>query len=203
MKLKSLFAVAALVLAPAFAAATPNLLTNGSFENPNIAPGTWTILGGIPGWTAAPGLGVEVRDQNTGTAYDGTQFVELDTTGNSWISQSVETVGGAHYILSFAYSPRIGVANTSNKIEVWWNGVKVGSANGSGVGLSDHMWQVYEFDLYGIFGPSQLKFSAAGNSDSLGGSLDDVRLLVPEPAMPALILAGLGLAGLVARRRKI
>jgi len=202
MKLKQLLAVAALLVAPAFASATPSLLTNGSFEAPDIAPGTWGIFGAVPGWSSSQ-FGIEVRDNNAGTAYDGTQFVELDTTTNSWMSQSVSTVGGMHYVLSFAYSPRPGVAMTSNKIDVWWNGAKVGSANGSGVGQADHTWMMYEFDLYGIFGMSELKFVAAGNADSLGGSLDAVTLVVPEPGVAGMMLAGLGLLAFAARRRQV
>lgn len=203
MKIQKLIAVFALALAPAFASAVPNLVTNGSFEAPNIPNNSWTIFyGSIPGWSTGP-AGVEVRDNNAGTAYDGSQFVELDTTSNSWIQQTLNTVIGESYLISFAYSPRIGVNGTSNKIDIWWNGVKLGSANGSGLNQANHTWLIYEFDVVAASSASVLRFAAAGTSDSLGGSLDAISVsLVSEPAMPALILAGLGLVGFAARRRK-
>ena len=203
MKIQKLIAVFALALAPAFATAVPNLVTNGSFEAPNIPNSSWTIFyGSIPGWSTGP-AGVEVRDNNAGTAYDGSQFVELDTTSNSWIQQALNTVAGESYLISFAFSPRIGVNGTSNKIDIWWDGVKLGSANASGIGNTNHAWSIYEFDVIAASSVSVLRFAAAGSSDSLGGSLDAISVsLVPEPAMPALILAGLGLMGFVARRRQ-
>ncbi|WP_295990568.1 FxDxF family PEP-CTERM protein [Rugamonas sp.] len=49
-----------------------------------------------------------------------------------------------------------------------------------------------------------LTFKAVGTSDSLGTSLDNVRLTaaVPEPETYGMLLAGLGLMGFIARRRK-
>ena len=38
---------------------TSSLLANGSFENPAVAPATWTITN-IPGWTNTDGVGIEV-----------------------------------------------------------------------------------------------------------------------------------------------
>ena len=60
--------------------------------------------------------------------------------------------------------------------------------------------------------PMTLRFGATGRSDSYGTSLDNVVVLtlsaggnasaVPEPHSLALMLAGLGAMGFVARRRK-
>jgi hypothetical protein len=49
-----------------------------------------------------------------------------------------------------------------------------------------------------------LRFQATGTSDSFGGSLDAVSITtpVPEPEIYAMMAAGLGLMGFVARRRK-
>jgi hypothetical protein len=174
-----------------------NLVVNGSFEVPVV--GGWTIFDSIVGWTSTNGI--EIRS-NYGTAYDGQQFVELDTTQNSAMSQLLNTTAGMAYDLSFWYSPRINTGNT-NDIQAFWNGVQLGStltgSNPDGV----HHWAQYTFSVIG-HGQDTLSFAAAGANDSYGGSLDAVSLSpVPEPETYAMLLAGLGLVGFIARRRTL
>ncbi len=191
-------ALAAPLAAPL--AAHASILVNGSFEQPGISSG-WTILSGMPGWQASA-AGVEIRRNAVGTAQDGFIFVELDTTVNSAIWQNVSTQGGHDYVLSGYYSPRIGVALASNDIDVFWNGIRLTTLSGSGAGLSSHAWRPFSFTVRGT-STDQLRFAAAGTSDSLGGSLDNIALsAVPEPGTLALALAALGAAGFAACRQK-
>lgn len=195
-------AFGAAMLASASASAAPNLLVNGSFEQIALSAGSWGTYNSLPGWTST--AGIELRNNIAGTAYDGSQYVELDTGGNSSIMQTVSTAAGQHYLLSFYYSPRAGVSSASNTIDVFWNGVKLDSVTGSGVGQSNHVWGARTYDVTGIAGSSILSFAAAGNSDSVGGSLDNASLTaaVPEPETYAMLMAGLGIMGAVARKRK-
>jgi hypothetical protein len=198
--MKSIHALAAALVLAAPLASHASILVNGSFEQPGISSG-WTILSGMPGWQASA-AGVEIRRNAVGTAQDGFIFVELDTTANSAIWQEVSTQGGHDYVLSGYYSPRVGVALASNDVEVLWNGSRLTTLTGSGVGLSDHAWRQFSFTVRGT-GSDQLRFAAAGVSDSLGGSLDNVTLnAVPEPGSLALVLAALGAVGFAARRQK-
>lgn len=178
-----------------------NIVVNGSFENPDIAPGTWMVFSpSIMGWTTG-GAGIEIRDGVAGKAYQGSQFAELDSHGansNSSISQTLSTLVGQTYKLSFAYSGRINQLESTNGISVFWNGALLDTV--SAVGSNIHNWVVYSFTVQAI-GNDVLKFAAVGKEDTLGGSLDAVKVnAVPIPA--ALFLFAPALIGLLGLRRK-
>lgn len=196
---------AAVLSLPLLAGAAPtNHVVNGDFESIVLNPGTWANVSTLQGWTrvAGPGTGFEVRHNVSGQAYSGKNFIELDTNGNTTIEQLFNNlVASAGYTLSFAYSPRPGVAAASNGIEVLWNGVKLAPTITGQIGGSLNQWTVYSFDVYAAAsGANSLRFASVGSNDSLGGALDAVRLTVPEPS--GFVLAGLGVLGLVAARRR-
>jgi hypothetical protein len=201
-------ALAALVLAIALPSqASENLVVNGSFEANAVGNGSWINLGSIEGWTVLPGQGsgFEIRNNAVGRAFDGNNFIELDTNGNSHIGQSfANLVAGASYSLSFAYSPRVQQSAATNGIEVFWNGQQLGGTL-TGQGGSEHAWVVQGFQLTALAGLNQLSFRAVGLSDSLGGSLDGVRLVsnVPEPTSYALMIGGLMALAVLKRRRPV
>ncbi|PKO49285.1 MAG: hypothetical protein CVU31_00785 [Betaproteobacteria bacterium HGW-Betaproteobacteria-4] len=198
--MKKLLALAALLSVPAFAQA--NLVVNGSFEDySTVGTGSWRIFGSGHGWETS-NLGVEIRNNVAGTAADGVRFAELDSTGNSWISQTIQANAFQSLELAFSYAPRAGVAAKSNGIQIFWNDLSLGSitANGgSGPSWLDLVYDVQaDANGFGI-----LKFAAIGTSDSLGGSLDNISVtVVPEPGSAAMLLAGLGILAVSARRRR-
>lgn len=191
-----------LFLAAGAASAGPiELITNGSFEQNRIGANSWTIKSALDGWNIGS-KGVEVRNNVAGTAQNGNNFLELDSTANSWISQTIDTVAGGKYDLSFYYSPRQNTAAATNGIDVLWNGNLLKHVEQDNF-TSKTNWFKIELSMFAVGSLSNLSFQASGISDSIGGSLDNVSLsAVPEPATIASMLLGLGLMGFTLRRRK-
>jgi len=188
-----------------------NLLVNGSFEDTVLKSGQWHVLPTINGWSVDLTSGVEIRNNIAGTAQDGVNFVELDThqnkpfdaSTNSSIWQSVHTIAGASYTLSWWYSPRISTAANTNDLSVFWNDTLL--MTNTGAGSKSHQWQQFSFDVVGTGGSDVIKFMAGGKQDTYGGSLDNVSLLaapVPEPGTISLVLAGISAVGLMLFRRR-
>lgn len=198
MKISGYILTAALGLATGGAQAA-NLVVNGSFEDPLQAAGTFGIFASVPGWSGDPDI--EIRNDYEGVAQDGLNFVELDTFGNSRMSQTI--VGTGRVILSFWFAARgtPSVPAGSNTL-----GFSLGDLSGvllaDAPGVAAHDWQFFTgIANLGSTGSAVLSFEALGISDQLGGSLDNISVTpVPAPGALALLLSGIGVLRLRARR---
>lgn len=192
------FIAASVLAATSFtASAAVNLVQDGSFESVLVGQGQWTTVGSTTGWTATNGI--EVRNDVAGQAFAGNNFAELDTNGNSSISQTLSTVAGAAYQLSFWVQDRGGDAAATDGISYTVNGVGgvpvAGGANAA--------WTEYSYAFVATGASTVLTFNAAGNSDGYGSSLDNISVsAVPEANSLAMLAAGLGLLGLARRRAR-
>ncbi|MEM8731446.1 MAG: pyruvate-binding protein, partial [Pseudomonadota bacterium] len=98
-------AAALLLVAPvAGHALTSNLVTNGSFENftGTLNGSGWNHLGSnaIDGWVGDPNVEIQTQPTLGLTPQDGSHYIELDTSTNATISQSL-TLDAGNYMLSF------------------------------------------------------------------------------------------------------
>ncbi len=220
MQKSVLSAAAILALAsPAHA----NLITNGSFENPRIRPGTDVIV--IPvgstqlsGWSVVgPSNGnVDLADSMYDVAdaggYDlrashGTQW--LDLTGHATniyqgIAQTVATTNG-DYLLTFdvgnVIAPQL-YLGISSAIELRINGATVQTFTNVSASNMALNWQSFSCRFHANGAAMISFFNRDLPSDNLNG-LDNVALTpVPEPSTYALMLTGMMLLGFAARRRK-
>jgi prepilin-type N-terminal cleavage/methylation domain-containing protein len=163
-----------------------NLVTNGDFENaPGAVANARTALATLPGWTRSGGSGAlfEVLNGVDGGAPQGVHMVEIDTTRNITMSQTVSTVAGQRYRLSFQVSPDTRRDQTSNGLQVLFGGTTVADIRYDGTG-SGVWWTTYTVDVVATGASSTLAFTGTGSSDGIGIDLDDVRLtaLTDDPA---------------------
>lgn len=181
-----------------------DLVVNGSFEATTQNPGTWNVYNSLLGWTGLPNI--ELRNNVAGTAYDGVNFVELDThhiNNNSAMRQTLTGAAGL-YQLSFWYSARPNTGLTNDLKFTFDGSSEVTLLSGVSNNTNNHIWQNYTA-LFNFDGSGDLTFYATGVFDTYGGSLDKISFTaapVPEPETYAMMLAGLGLLGAMTRRRK-
>jgi hypothetical protein len=187
--MKKLIATAALLAVTAGAHAQ-NIVVDGGFESQTQAAGSWNVYSSLPGWNTVAGAGVEVRNQVAGNAFEGSNYIELDSYNNSAIAQTLATTAGGAYIVSFEYSARGGVSLASNPVQVFWNGTLLDTVSLDGSNQNGNVWHQYSYAVQAL-GKDVLKFAASGTSDGLGGSLD------------AVMAAGLVLVGFSRRRRAV
>lgn len=173
--------------------AAQNLLTNGSFEQPAYPSGV-TTTGTMTGWTSSSGQ-FEVWNGFQGPGADGGQYLELDVSGCTTVSQTIPTTTLDDYTVSLAFAPRNGYSD--NSIEVRWNGAVIGTASADGsANAGNVVWTYHSYPATGATGTSTLEITNTDACNHVGALLDDVVVTaVPKPA--PVPVPGLGLGALL------
>jgi hypothetical protein len=206
-----------------------NLLTNGSFEAPDISSMVFLNPGStfVTGWTvaaqagSAPGTQVQPTDNAAFgglgvVASDGGQFVDLTGNvgrGGGLVSNGFATSAGTLYRASFDIGAFfVGGSGPFGDVTVdlFINGVFAQSfTNTLSLKSAGSDWERVSWDFLGTGSPMTVGLfsSLLTSSSNLGVGLDNVvvepvRGAVPEPATWALMLGGFGIAGTALRRRR-
>jgi hypothetical protein len=175
--------VAAVLLAAG--AAQANLVTNGGFET-----------GDFSGWTVSSDPVFDGVD--TGAPHDGSYAAFFGNPGTSTIKQTIATVAGSYYKVSFWLQLESDVTGVAAPNAFSYD---FGSYTGQGSLVNAAAFGYTEFDAI---------FTASGPTTDLAfhfsdapafWDLDSVSVTLPEPGSIAL-LAAAGLAGILACHRR-
>jgi len=191
----------AAVAAAGVAKADANLIQNGDFETTAFGAFSGYQIAGagtskIANWTIG-GVSVDVINGSYG-AISGNSIDMLGTPGPGSLSQGVATIAGHDYTVSFDLSAN-GVGGDSKALTV-----TVGTAPAFNfVGdMNHHVTETFNYHAT-TTGTTLLTFTSAASGYS-GAVIDNVSVTaaVPEPETYAMLLAGLGMVGFIARRKR-
>jgi choice-of-anchor C domain-containing protein len=171
--------------------AATNLVVNGDFELPVVSGGTWEWLSPgsdrLVGWTVGgeEGSGVDLVREFWQPGH-GDQSLDLAGWGPGWISQSLATVPGRCYDLSFLVAGNVVDEPALKAAEVYWGGRWLGwvTFDSAGKTVADMGWESRSFKhLVATTAATELRFVSA-STGTVGLVLDDVRV-VPGACPPS------------------
>ena len=184
------------------ATAHANLIQNGGFE---LTDGASYPYNHLASWT------YNNVDAVTGlwTPYEGSWTVDLNGSAPGYIQQSFSTVAGQSYQLQFALTGNYSGcgAGCTRQVQVTAGDLNtvLTATEASNYSFSNPGWQLETLSFTAQYTISTLEFASYNTPGASGPVIDGVSVValpVPEPETYAMMLFGLGLLGLVSRRRK-
>ena len=165
-----------------------NILENPSFEDPKIES-SWALVDPVVWLSEKLSGGAEtVMEIQRGvfgwTSSDGEQHAELATSEATRLSQTVETIPGKEYTLSWDYSARPNTDKPESKMVVRVNGSKVATNNKNG--QADVNWKSKDYTFIANSTETTVSFEDRDKGDVAGKGplLDNISLTCDTPDEP-------------------
>jgi hypothetical protein len=173
---------------PATHAAASNLIKNGSFEKPVVPSASyegfstgqrfhhWTVTGASG--NVAVVSGTFTQDGFSFPAQAGNQWLDLTGVSNTatGVTQSIPTVSGATYILSFwvgnVYDPG-GIFGTTSTVDVSVDGTQIKAATNSKMGTTQ-MWKKFKVHFTATSTSTSISFLNGDPSNDTNNGLDAI-----------------------------
>jgi|GEM_PF-6419177 len=207
--------LASIIIVIAMITAANAQINNGGFESPSINSLDFTVHAGdatLPSWNVTQGSVDVVNEVFLGTAFEGSQYIDLDgTSTRGEVEQTFATASGQQYFLSFAYAnnfnvPSGAVSGTTASVTVESGTINVLSpttVSHTTSTASNLDWLTFSMPFFASDTLSTVRFTSLSPLNSIAGVLiDDVRVTpVPEPATALLVFSGL-LASTAFRRNR-
>lgn len=145
----------------------PNLVSNGSFETPDIADNAWGAVSAPP-WVSSDGR-VEIWDggHNGVESHAGAQHGELNYNRLTTYTQTISVTAGATYRWSVAHRAR---TTTDEQAEVVIDGTVVGTMQ------SPFSWTEYQGVFIASSSTVTLELRSVFPDSGLGNLIDDIRI---------------------------
>ena len=185
------------------AAASVNLLSNGSFESP-VFGGSYTTVGTggtVGAWTVDSGS-IDLIG-NYWQAQDGLQSVDMSGNGDGKISQTVNTTAGQQYRLSFWEAGNNDGGNAIKNLSALINNNQVGlfAFDTTGKTKSAMGWTQYTYDFVSAGGPTTVSFQGT-EGNAYGAALDNVELKAVPEASTVMLFGMLFVGGAFLLRKR-
>ncbi len=214
MSTRSLFLTGTLLGALAVAGsagAAVNLIQNGGFDGPNPPDGGFQTVGvgnlAIPEWDVIAGNVDWIRGYWESSDGDG---YSIDLNGNNsagTIGQTIATTIGRLYTLRFDLSGNPDIGSATRVALVGANG-PIGSESYTFTtgpsplnNRANMNWSPRTLTFTATSTSTLITFASA-NSGSWGPAIDNVSVMVPEPATWAMMILGFGGVGTMLRSRR-